>query len=90
MASMAPFEHVTAAQAAARLDKSTGTIYSWGTRYKARKVQVRGVAFYDLNDLKVIDREIRHGHKVPATPEQRAEVSQACPLKTAERTAHAA
>lgn len=85
-----PFVRVTVAYAANRLDKAPGTIYSWGTRYNARKIQVRGVAYYDYNDLAVIEREIRHGHPVPPTPGHRAEIRSRCPLQAAEQTQHAA
>jgi hypothetical protein len=81
---------VTATQAAARLDRSVGTVYSWVTRFHAYRIgRVRRVMYYDLNDLMVIEREIRHGHPVPATPEARAAIADVCPL-VAEFRAHAA
>jgi hypothetical protein len=79
-----PFERVTVADAAKRLGKASGTIYSWGTRYHARRLTVRGVAYYDMRDLRVIEREIRHGHPVPTTPEERAAIRLRCPLRAAE------
>jgi transposase len=73
---------VTAVEAAARLDRSVGTVYSWVTRFGARRLKrINRKMYYDLNDLRVIEREIRHGHPVPATPEQRAEVRLRCPLE---------
>jgi hypothetical protein len=74
------FDPVTARQAAARLDRAAGTIYSWGTRYKARRRKVRGATYFDLADLRVIDREIFHGHPVPATWQDRAAIRDQCPL----------
>lgn len=81
MPSEQPFERATAAQAAKRLGKASGTIYSWGTRYHARKAKVRGITYWDLKDLRVIEREILHGHPVPATWQERAAIRLACPLK---------
>jgi hypothetical protein len=82
---------VTAAEAAARLDRSVGTVYSWVTRHGARRLKrVNRKMYYDLNDLRVIEREIRHGHPVPASPEDRAEIAVSCPLFDAERSFHAA
>ena len=75
------FEQATVAEAAKRLEKAPGTIYSWGTRYNARKAAVQGVMYYDLLDLRVIEREIHHGHKVPATWQERAAIRHRCPLK---------
>lgn len=86
------FERATAAEAAKRLNKAAGTIYSWGTRYHARKVTVRGTTYWDMNDLRVIEREIAHGHPVPATPEEREAIRLRCPLKSPQNSAafHAA
>jgi hypothetical protein len=80
------FERVTAEQAADRIGRASGTIHSWGTRFGARKIRVRGsrAVFYDYNDLMVIEREIYHGHPIPATWQERAEIRERCPLKTAE------
>lgn len=75
-----PFDPVTAKQAAARLDRAAGTIYSWGTRYKARKQRIRGATYYDLGDLRVIDREIFHEHPIPASWQERAQIRDRCPL----------
>lgn len=79
---------VTAAEAADRMDRSVGTVYSWVTRHGARRLKrVDRKMYYDLNDLRVIEREIRHGHPVPPTPEARAEIADACPLWLQERQA---
>jgi hypothetical protein len=77
-----PFERITAEEAATRLRRSPGTIHCWGTRYKARKIHVRGTGrvFYDFNDLFVIERELFHRHPVPATWQERAEIRDRCPL----------
>lgn len=83
----AGFEKATTVEAAQCLDKAPGTIASWGTRYKARKITVGGKTFWDMRDLKVIEREIHHGHKVPATPEERAAISVRCPLQDAQNSA---
>lgn len=87
-----PFDRITVNAAANRLDRSPGTIHCWGTRYNARKMRLRGsrTVYYDYRDLAVIERELRHGHPVPATPEERAAISQRCPLRAAERLAEAA
>ena len=87
-----PFQRITVEAAADRLGRSPATIHCWGTRYNARKVRIRGSArtFYDYRDLAVIEREVRHGHPVPATPEERAAISKRCPLRSAERLAEAA
>lgn len=80
------FERITAEAAAERLGRAVGTIHSWGTRYGARKIRLPGSrnAWYDYNDLMVIEREIYHEHEVPATWQERAEIHERCPLKTAE------
>jgi hypothetical protein len=84
------FDRTTAEAAAERLGRAPGTIHCWGTRYRARKLRIRGRVYYDYRDLAVIERELRHGHPVPETPEARAEISQRCPLRAAERLAAAA
>jgi hypothetical protein len=33
----------------------------------------------------VIERELRHGHPVPATPADRAAIAQRCPLRAGQR-----
>lgn len=82
---------VTAETAAARLDRTTATIRTWVTRFSARRLGTVGrVMYYDLNDLRVIEREIRHGHPIPPTPEDRARIRDACPLWLKERTRAAA
>lgn len=82
---------VTAIQAAKQLGKAPATIRCWAVRYNARQLRRVGRAmYYDLADLAVIERELRHGHPVPATPEERAAISQRCPLRAAERLAEAA
>lgn len=85
-----PFEKATATEAAQALDKAPGTIYSWGTRYRARKIRIGKTAYYDLKDLRVIERETAHGHPVPATWQERAEIRLRCPLRDAERNQAAA
>lgn len=71
---------VTAYEAAGRLDKAASTIHLWAIRYGARKLGKEGrKVYYDLNDLRVIEREIRHNHRIPPTPEARAEIADACP-----------
>ncbi|TDD97614.1 hypothetical protein [Actinomadura rubrisoli] len=76
---------VTAVEAAGRLDRSVGTVYSWVTRHGARRLKrINRRMYYDLNDLRVIEREIGHGHPVPATPEARAEIADGCPLRRQE------
>jgi hypothetical protein len=87
----AEIEPVTAVQAAKRLGKAPATIRCWAVRHNARQLRKVGRAmYYDLHDLAVIERETRHGHPVPETPEERAEISQRCPLRAAERLAAAA
>jgi hypothetical protein len=79
---------VTAVEAAAEFEKAPSTIRCWALRYGA--VQLKKVGkrvYYDLADLSVIDRELRHGHDVPATPEERAAIRAICPLWAAERQA---
>ena len=79
---------VTAYEAAGRLDKAASTIHLWAIRYGARKLGKEGrKVYYDLNDLRVIEREIRHNHRIPPTPEARAEIADACPLWLQERQA---
>jgi len=81
-------EPVTAAQAGNRLGKAPATIRYWAIRYNARQFKrVSRAMYYDMHDLAVIEREIRHGHPVPKTPEGRAAISQRCPLRAAERLA---
>ena len=81
-------EAVTAYEAAGRLDRAASTIHLWAFRYNALRLGKQGrMVYYDLADLKVIEREIRHGHPVPATPEERAAITDACPLLRAELAA---
>ena len=59
---VAVIEPVTVREAAKRLGKAQGTIYSWVTRYGARRVgAVNGVMYYDFCDLALIERCIRRG-----------------------------
>lgn len=83
---------VTVYEAAPRLQCAPSTIHGWALRYKVEKIRPRGyrTVYYDYRDLAVIERELRHGHPVPATPEERAAISQCCPLRAAERLAEAA
>lgn len=79
-------EPVTAKQAADRLEKASSTIRCWAVRYGARQLSKVGKrVYYDFADLAVIDREMRHGHPVPATWQERAEIRLRCPLREAER-----
>jgi transposase-like protein len=55
-------EPVTVVEAARRLQKAPGTIYSWVTRYGARRLgAVNGTMYYDFYDLALIERQIRRG-----------------------------
>jgi hypothetical protein len=82
---------VTATDAARRLDKAPSTVRCWAFRFNALKLGAQdGKVYYDYADLSVIERELRHGHPVPATPEERAAISQRCPLRAAERLTAAA
>ena len=81
-------EPVTAYEAAERLDKAPPTIHLWALRYAARRLGKQGRKMYfDFADLAVIDREIRHGHAVPATWQARSAIAGCCPQRKAERTA---
>lgn len=81
-------EPVTAETAAVKLQKTTTTIRTWVTRFNARRLgRVGRTMFYDMRDLRVIEREIDHGHKVPPTPEEREAIRLRCPLRAAEREA---
>ncbi|GAA3958015.1 hypothetical protein GCM10023085_45640 [Actinomadura viridis] len=84
-------EPVTAAEAGKRLDRrAASTIRWWAKRYNAVQLNRWGRAvYYDMRDLRVIEREISHGHEVPATPEERAAIAHRCPLREAERSAAA-
>jgi hypothetical protein len=80
-------EPVTAYEAAERLDKAPSTIHLWALRYDARRLGKQGrKVYFDFGDLAVIDREIRHGHPVPATWQERAAIAGCCPQREAERT----
>lgn len=75
-------EPVTSKQAAKALEKAPVTIRYWVTHYGARRLgKVGKVMYYDLHDLRVIEREVFHGHTVPATWQERAAIRLACPLK---------
>lgn len=79
-------EPVTAKQAGDRLDKAASTIRCWVGRYGARQLKKVGrVVYYDYADLAVIDRELKHGHQVPATWQERAAIAVICPRRAAER-----
>jgi hypothetical protein len=76
---------VTASEAAARLNRNPVTIRTWVTRFHARRLgRVNRIMYYDLRDLKVIEREIWHGHPVPATWQERTDIRLRCPIKTQE------
>lgn len=77
---------VTVTQAAKNLDRASSTIRCWARRYDARKLRkFERKVVYDYGDLSVIEREIRHGHPVPATWQERAAIRLCCPLRDAER-----
>lgn len=84
----------TTTQAAARLGRKPVTIRVWAARYGARQLGSDPLdkrrVFYDMRDLRVIEREIMHSHTVPATWQERAEIRFACPLREAERSNRAA
>lgn len=74
-------EPVTASGAAKRLGKAPSTVRCWAFRFNARRLgEHDGKVYYDYRDLVVIEREIRHGHPVPATPKEREEIRLRCPL----------
>ena len=78
-------DFVTAVQAADRLNRAASTIRCWVGRYNARQLRKVGKRmYYDYDDLMVIDREMYHGHPIPATWQERAEIRERCPLKAAE------
>lgn len=84
-------EPVTAAQAAERLGRASATIRSWAVRYGARQLRKVGKrVYYDMRDLRVIEREILHGHPVSATWQERAAIRLLCPLRETERALAAA
>jgi hypothetical protein len=75
-------EPITATDAAKRLERAPSTVRCWAFRFNARKLGERdGKVYYDYLDLMVIEREIYHGHPVPATWQERAEIRKRCPLK---------
>ena len=77
-------EPVTVYTAAERLFRSPSTIHWWAIHYGARKLgMIDRKTYFDYNDLMVIDREIYHGHPIPETWQERAEIYERCPLKTA-------
>lgn len=62
---------VTAVEAARRLGVAKGTIYSWVTRYGARRLGAVGrTTYYDFNDLAAIDGAIAAGVPVPDLEER--------------------
>ena len=76
-------EPVTAYEAAKALGRAPSTIHLWAMRYDARRYdkKVDRKRYYDMCDLRVIEREIHHGHPVPATWQERAAIRHRCPLK---------
>lgn len=81
-------EPVTAVQAGERLDKAPSTIRCWALRYNAHQLSKIGKrVYYDFADLAVIHRELRHGHPVPATPEERAAIRLRCSHKHTQNSA---
>lgn len=84
-------EPVTADVAAKKLRKKPATIRTWVTRFNARRLgRYERYMYYDLKDLRIIEREIEHGHTVPLTWQERKAISQACPFKAQELAAQAA
>ena len=84
-------EPVTARHAADLLEKAPSTIRCWAVRYGARQLKKVGkVVFYDFADLAVIDRELKHGHPIPATWQERARIANRCPHAAADRSNQAA
>jgi len=84
-------EPVTAEQAGRALQRPPATIRVWAHRYNvARLGKVGRHVYYDLADLRVIERELYHGHKVPATPQERAAIRLRCPLQDTNRRRDAA
>lgn len=76
-------EPVTAYDAAERLGKASSTIHLWALRYNAKRLGKHGrKVYFDFADLAVIHRELKHGHPVPETPEERAAIAVRCPLKS--------
>lgn len=72
--------------AAPRLGRATSTIHGWALRYRVTRVgELDGKVYFDYRDLAVIERELRHGHPVPATPADRAAIAQRCPLRACQR-----
>ena len=72
---MAAREPITISDAAARLRRPERTVRTWASRYQARKLLRPGkTAWYDWHDLKTIERQIRLGEPVPATPQARDEL----------------
>jgi hypothetical protein len=65
-------EPITIAAAAARVRRPERTVRTWASRYHVRKLARLGkTAWYDWHDLKTIERCLRRGEPVPATPELR-------------------
>jgi hypothetical protein len=84
-------EPVTAEEAGMALRRPPATIRVWAHRYGVVRLGKAGRhVYYDLADLRVIERELFHGHEVPATPEQRAAIRLRCPLQESRSTFHAA
>lgn len=73
---------VDAYEAGEILERNPTTIHVWAHRYSARQLGKLGRrVYYDFHDLAVIERELRHGHQVPPTPEERAAIRTACPIE---------
>lgn len=84
-------EPITAYDAAEILNRAPSTIHLWAIRYGTPKLgKIGRRVYYDMRDLRVIERETSHEHPVPATPEDRAAISAMCPLRAAERAAERA
>ncbi|MER7213190.1 hypothetical protein ABT340_39520 [Streptosporangium sp. NPDC000239] len=68
-------EPITIAAAAARLRKPEPTVRVWASRHHARRcMKIGKTVYYDWFDLATIERQLRLGLRVPATPEARDEI----------------
>jgi hypothetical protein len=86
---MAPEEDeprkISVYDAAETLHRAPSTLHGWVLRYGVRKLDKEGRRIlYDYDDFVVIERELFHEHPIPATWQERAEIRERCPLKTAQ------
>jgi hypothetical protein len=71
--------------AAETLDRAPSTLHGWVLRYGVRRLGKEGRrVLFDYDDFVVIERELFHEHPIPATWQERAEIRERCPLKTAQ------